>query len=347
VPLIVGGSPSGSPPDSPALHVDPNTTSSPFAGVGSVFIDAAPIGDGGGFLCSSCAIHGFTLGKQIVRDYVLMAAHCVDFEGGLDPNLAPTGDGIADVAPQQVTFVLNAGSNFSSLIEVSEIHLHPDWHGFLNTLGPEGLSLNDDVALLRLSTPVPASVPTYNLATSVSPFVELLDLAGYGESGTPAGITVGASFTVKRTGFNQADRIYLDDELTGGIELFDADFDGPDGTTNQIDLGLPGFDPALEGTLGNNVESTLGGGDSGGPGFLADFGTGNLVLGSDGRPVVYTINTFGSSTAPAYGSTFGGILVGRYASWIDSIIVPEPTSLGLAMFGFLPMAWVASRRRCG
>ena len=336
VPLIVGGTPSGSPPDSPALHVDPNSTSSPFAGVGSVFIDAAPIGDGFGFLCSSCAVHGFTIGKQQVRDYVLMAAHCLDFAGGLDPNSVSTGDGIADVAPQQVTFVLNSGSSLSSLIGVSEIHLHPNWHGFLNVGAPEGISLNDDVALLRLSTPVPAGVPTYNLATSVSPFVERLDLAGYGQSGTPAGFTVGASFSVKRTGHNQADRVYFDDELTSAFEVYEADFDGPDGSTNQIDLGLPGFDPGVEGTLGNNIESTLGGGDSGGPGFLANSGTGSLQLGSDGRPIVYSVNTFGSSNSPAYGSTLGGMLVGRYAGWINSIIVPEPTSLVLAVFGLLP-----------
>ncbi len=35
---IVAGDPLGSPADSPAARVDPNTTSSPFAGVGSIRI---------------------------------------------------------------------------------------------------------------------------------------------------------------------------------------------------------------------------------------------------------------------------------------------------------------------
>src|SRR5450432_172197 len=63
VPMIVAGDLNGSPTDNPGLHVDPNTTTSPYAGVGSLFIDAPPTGDGSGFLCSGCAIHGFTVGK--------------------------------------------------------------------------------------------------------------------------------------------------------------------------------------------------------------------------------------------------------------------------------------------
>ena len=53
-PMIVAGDPAGVPTDNPGLRVDPNTTTSPYAGVGSLFIDAAPVGDNQGFLCSGC-----------------------------------------------------------------------------------------------------------------------------------------------------------------------------------------------------------------------------------------------------------------------------------------------------
>jgi hypothetical protein len=346
LPMIVAGDPAGSPTDNPGLHVDPNTTSSPYAGVGSLFIDAAPVGDNNGFLCSGCAIHGFSLGKNLVRNYVLAAAHCLDFAGGIDENGNQTGDGTPDVAPKDVTFLLNYGGNITSQISATEIHLFPDWHGFDNVNGPEGASINDDVALIRLSAPVPIGVPTYNLATSFSGNVESITSVGYGQSGSPSGLTASASFTTKRVGENRADAVFNDDEGPANntnFEGFEADFDGPTAATNVFNLG----NPAIEGTLGNNVETTIGPGDSGSPSFLSDFNTLNPILGADGQPIVYGINTFSGSSqkfpaisAPGYGSVFGGTLVSRYASWIDSVInpVPEPSTMLLALCGMAGIA---------
>jgi len=59
-PTIFAGDPGGTPPDSPANRVDPNTSSSPFAGVVGL------INSGGG-VCSGTAIG--------IR-YILTAAHC-------------------------------------------------------------------------------------------------------------------------------------------------------------------------------------------------------------------------------------------------------------------------------
>ncbi|HEY4235611.1 MAG TPA: PEP-CTERM sorting domain-containing protein [Lacipirellulaceae bacterium] len=338
VPMIVAGDPVGVPTDNPGLHVDPNSTSSPYAGVGSLFIDAAPVGDNNGFLCSGCAIHGFTLGKTVVRNYVLAAAHCLDFAGGLDEAHNPTGDGVPEVAPKDVTFVLNFGGNITTQIQATEIHLFPDWHGFDNINGPEGPSINDDVALIRLSSPVPVGVPIYNLATSVSLNAEAITSVGYGETGSPSGLQSGsASFTTKRIGHNQVDALGNDDEgpvNNTNFEVFAADFDGPTAATNQFDLG----NPAAEATRGNNIETTIGPGDSGSPSFISDFNTLAPILGADGRPIVYGINTFSSNDSPAYGAIFGGTLVPRYASWIDSIIVPEPSSALLMLFGVIGAA---------
>jgi PEP-CTERM motif len=352
-PLVVAGDPAGSPTDNPGLHVDPNTTSSAYAGVGSLFIDAAPVGDGNGFLCSGCAIHGFSIGKTLVRNYVLSAAHCLDFAGGLDPNNQATGDGIPDVAPKDVSFILNYGGNITTQISAKSIHLFPEWHGFDNVNGPEGASVNDDVALIELSSPVPVGVPTYNLSTSFSGNVESITSVGYGESGSPAGGYVGESLTqfetIKRVGKNRADAVGSDDEGLPGntnYEVFEADFDGPTAATNVFNLG----NSAVEGTLGNNIETTIGPGDSGSPSFLSDFNTLNPTLGADGQPIVYGINTFSGTTlkfpaisAPAYGSVFGGTLVSRYASWIDSVInpVPEPSTMLLAVCGMAGLAWIS------
>jgi hypothetical protein len=342
VPMVVAGDPLGVPPDSPAAHVDPNTTTSTFSGVGSLFIDAAPVGDGFGFLCSSVAIHGFSPGKQILRDYVLTAAHCLDFEGGEDFFGDPTGDGVLDVTPSDVSFVLNSGGSPSHVITASEIFLHPDWHGFANVLGPEGESINDDIALVRLSSPLPAGVPTYNLATTFSGFVESITSVGYGESGSPSGLTIPASFVVKRIGFNRADAVFAGDETILPPEVFAADFDGPSSSTNEFDVGFPGFDPAIEGTLGNDVESAIAPGDSGSPSFLSDFDTLDLILGGDGQPIIYGINTFSTTDSPAYGSFWGGMLVSAHADWINSQMVPEPASGVLLSIGWLMLA---GRRR--
>jgi hypothetical protein len=345
LPMLVAGDPAGVPADSPAMRVDPNTTTSSFAGVGSLFIDAAPIGDGAGFLCSAAAIHGFSPGTMLARSYILTAAHCLDMLGGIDLGGNPTGDGVADVAPEDVSFVLNFGSNLSHIIPAAEIHIHPNWHGFNNVLAPEGASIQDDLAVIRLSSPLPADLPIYNIATALSPFAEAITAAGYGESGDPSGFSVAPSFAVKRVGVNQADAVLFDDELTGTFDTFVADFDGPDETTNVIDVGFAGFDPAIEGTRGNDKETVTGPGDSGSPSFLSDFFTGDLILGIDGQPIIYGLNTFATSSAPAFGSLHGGPLVPAYADWIDSVIVPEPAASAMVVAGLLGVPWVARRRQ--
>ncbi len=67
-------------------------------------------------------------------------------------------------------------------------------------------------------------------------------------------------------------------------------------------------------TLGNTIETTLGGGDSGGPSFYLD-GANYLLAG---------INTYSQNTqiaiARKFGSQGGGMNVSAYASWINSVL---------------------------
>ncbi|HJN09988.1 MAG TPA: LamG-like jellyroll fold domain-containing protein, partial [Pirellulaceae bacterium] len=281
--MIVAGDPNGSPSDSPTNRVIPNSDiSSPFAGVGSMQIQSG----GSTFICTATPIS--------VR-HVISAAHCLD----LDAN------GSIDIPPSNVDFILNYGSNISHIIESSALFVHPDWTGF------DSPSVNDDVAVIELSTPLPAGVPIYGLNSDPFVSIETLTMVGHGQSGDGInGYTVGASFSVKRGGGNDADSFELDDEGSGSREVFYADFDGPTSATNFLG-GL---------TLGNDIETTLGGGDSGGPSFIDD-GTGGIEI--------FGINTFSfqftPTPAPQFGSGAGGTIVSAYLDFINPIIAADTT----------------------
>lgn len=297
--VIVAGDPDGTPTDSPALRVDPNTTTSDFGGVGSIRIF---LPDVGAFICS---------GTPITDRHILTAGHCLDLND----------NGTIAVTPANVTFRLNFGSNQSHIIAATALDMHPDFTGFGSP------SVNDDLSLLTLSEPLPAGVPIYPLYRPTVTAGTTFTLAGYGRSGTGvSGYTVDPSFSVKRSGQNNVDDFRIDDEGGGLNESFEYDFDRP---TGNGQLGGP--------TLGNDIETTVGGGDSGGPSFVSDGG----VLKIAG------VNTFTfrfgppfgprNPNAPFFGSGGGGILVGPYASWIDGLMGPDkfwddPTggSFGLA-----------------
>jgi hypothetical protein len=249
-----------------------------FAGVGSVLVQTT---------------HGDFLGTGTLVDptHFVTAAHVLDVD-----NNGTTGEVLS------VTFNLPGGS-----LTAQKWIVNGGWTGFGHP------SVNDDLAVLTLSAPAPASVPTYPLFTG-DLRGQTLTLVGYGLTGTSAGYAAGsASVNVAHVGQNVAGvvgnyaplGIAAQDDPGGPAanEVWVGDFDGPSGD-------VLGDGPSL----GAGVETTLGPGDSGGPGFV-DVG-GQLQLAS--------VNTFTTSDAPAFGSLLGGMNVAAYASWIQSVVNSDP-----------------------
>ncbi|MFW6114248.1 MAG: trypsin-like serine protease, partial [bacterium] len=272
-PAIIAGDPDGDPPDSPSQRVDPNTPDSRFAGVGSLEVR----GEHNSYISTGTAISPL---------HVLTAAHSVD----LDNN------GTIDVTPENVVFNVNIGSHDNSDYTADELYVHPDWTGFDNP------SVNDDIAIVKLSRELPSEVPVYPL--NDVPFDEVVTatLVGYGRSGDGVnGYTTGASSTIKRWGKNDLEYYALDDEGSGVRESYQFHFDPPNSAES----------------LGNDLETTLGGGDSGGPAFIED---------ESGNPRLFGVNTFtvqfGSDTpvAPLFGSGGGGMVVSSYLDFIYDTI---------------------------
>jgi hypothetical protein len=299
VPLIVAGDPSGMPPD--PLHgtgrIDDNVPSSAYAGVGSLNVAG-----------------GRCTGSLISPIHVLSAGHCFDNDS----------NGIPDVLPGQVQFILNDDGDSSFMSGISAVNLHPDFTGFANP------SLRDDVSVVTLNDPAPAGVPIYDLWRTAVPTGAPAILVGYGNTGNGTlGQTVLGNYTTKRVGANALDFFVDDDEGSGTLEAYQFDFDFPDGSNG--DLGGP--------SLGNDVETSIRGGDSGGPAFLEQ----------NGELLIAGVNTFllGSPLDRGrFGTVNGGMLVPAYADFIDGIVGPSVPEPGLS-FITLTALTVLTRRRAG
>ena len=281
--------------------VDDNLATSPWAGVGAITIN-----------------NGTFTGALISDRYVLTAAHVVSGQVS---------------TPGNVSFTLNAGSDASQVIVAESITVFPGYTG--TSTGVDGV-WHDDLALIRLATPVSADVPVYDLfAGALSK--QTVTLVGYGASGD--GATVSADPNVKHTGQNRIDALLVDDD--GGVqkEVFIFDFDGSDPSSNVY-----GSDVSPNLTLGASVEAQFAGGDSGSPVFV-DVGGVWMIAG---------IANFNGSTTGlpgsnvTFGSIGGGSIVAPYLPWIQETLaapVPEADVYALMLTGLGLVALMASRRR--
>lgn len=310
---IEAGSATGSPPASPASRVDPNGASGLYPGVGSLELVHPTLGT---FTCS---------GSVIDDEFVLTAAHCFDLD-----NDGSVDAGITTSSMFHLNHMPTTVGTPSSSHGISNVTIHPDFGGFTAT------GANDDLGVVKLSSAVPSITPKYALRNTGISSGEALTLVGYGVSGfgDVAGVEVIPDYTVKRAGANEADLFVVDDDLPSMVnEIFIYDFDGP--------IGTGSFGGT---TLGNDVETMVRGGDSGGPALVTESGA--LVLAG--------VNTFEFElmgiTPPVgtFGAIGGGIILNSdYVSWITSIapgssVVPEPSSLALLFWSSIFLLW---RRR--
>jgi len=307
----------GALPDSPAAHVDPNVASSPFSGVVSINIRYMNAGAQESYICSGALVGS----RQVVS-----AGHCVDTNGNgalVDIN-RPGND---------VRVVFNSNGTQNAVITASKVSMNPDYQGFGNCpTGVDSFCVNDDISVITLSQDAPASAKIYKVSTAPITEGTHIIMAGYGTTGNGVdGYTAGPSFLVKRTGENYVDLFDLDDEqgLEGGNqEVYYADFDGQghDLFCEQFGICTP--------QLANNRESSIGGGDSGGPSFIME--NGELLLVAN--------NTFSGiwnddDVEGTFGTYFGGIVLGSYMDYLRTAtdgnitFVPEPGSLALLAMG--------------
>jgi hypothetical protein len=225
-------------------------------------------------------------GALIHRRMVLTAAHVV-----------------AGAPPDVVEVQVNA-SAVPLRIAAAQVHVHPGWRGFTKPFA------FDDLAIVELEDEVPRGAPIYPIFPYVPPQGVALLLVGYGASGHGSiGPAVGADPAVKRIGQNRIDRVIPRPDAPDAPSLFLYDFDGPDESTNVFDGP----------TLGNAVETSAAGGDSGAPAFVMP----------DGIPRIVGVLTFVTdilrpgTPLSTFGASGGGVLAAAAQAWLaERIAVP-------------------------
>lgn len=202
--------------------------------------------------------------------------------------------------PGRIQFQLNPGPEPLRLA-AQAVHVHPRFKGVPRQGWP-----HYDLAIVELAAPAPAHIPVYErYYGSLRPYTPLT-FVGYGASGNGnTGPTVAGRADARRVGMNRADAFVLSDEDAVPL-VFLYDFDGPGLATNT--LGGP--------SLGNAVETSAAGGDSGAPAFIVQGDYRQLVgvltfVTELGRP---------GAARSRFGGSGGGTLVSAAREWIERIV---------------------------
>jgi hypothetical protein len=268
-----------------------------------LFGAASPFNAVGALAITSGGISYKGSGTALSPNWVLTAGH----------NLDLNDNGVPD-AGLAVNFHLPGFGVFAA----SAFYTFPGFTGFGNP------SIQRDLGLLYLSTPLPSGVFFPSLQKSMQ-LGDQATLVGFGRSGYGNyGYTTSATLTDRRVGYNVVDAFTTDDLGNGFPALFRYDFDSPD------TFGQPG------GSLGNNLESLIGPGDSGGPLLLFD-GSGYSIAG---------VNTFIEGYGGRFGDIGGGIVLAPYLDWISQVTglaVPEPSGASLLLVA-LVLAFACTRK---
>lgn len=242
-------------------------------------------------------------------NWVLTAGHNVDFNDDGAPD-----DGLT------INFHLPGFTSYTS----TSVLTYPGFTGFGNP------AIHHDLALLFFDDPLPVDLayPALGLSAGIG---DVITLTGFGRSGFGSyGYTTSASLTDRRIGSNTL--AAFETETNGEGLLFRYDFDPPDGVAS----------------LGNDVETIIGPGDSGGP----------ALFPYDDRYALFGVNTFTEGYGGRFGDIGGGVALDPYWGWISETtglaLVPEPmaaagvlgvVALFLVFVRRSSVSWRAKRRR--
>ena len=231
----------------------------------------------------------------ISPNWILTAGHNLDLNDNGSPDVGLS-----------INFNLPGFGVFSA----SAFFTCPGFTGFGNP------SIQRDLGLLHLATPLPDGI-FYPSLRGVIQVGDQATLVGFGRSGYGNyGYTTSATLTDRRVGYNVVEAFTTDDLGGGFPALFRYDFDSPD------TFGLTG------GSLGNNLETLIGPGDSGGP-LLLFNGSGYSIAG---------VNTFTEGYGGRFEDIGGGVVLEPYLGWIGAttgLAVPEPSVGWLLLIGLV------------
>jgi secreted trypsin-like serine protease len=188
-----------------------------------------------------------------------------------------------------------------------------------------------DIAVVKLASQA-AGIPGYTLYRDPDPANVVIDVAGYGLTGSGATGAEPSTFGTLHTGQNELEGAYW--QMQGSPYAWDFD-DGDaahDALCAKISVCSLG--------LGSN-EASIAFGDSGGPSFYNGYliGVHSFLGRIDGADIDGLINS-------TFGELAGDTRVNIHADWIDSITaVPEPGSMLMLGSGLAGLLLAARRRR--
>jgi len=223
---------------------------------------------------------------------------------------------VQGAAASNISFQINGGTSYS--VGASNVFVNPDYTG-TTTGNLQGDPTNhNDLAIIQLAGSVGSDIPTYSLYNGPMGGQDL-NFVSYANSSS-----------VKKTGENIVNVVLPSAGNANQNYVFT--YDAP-GTGDSLGLGR---------------EAGLEHGDSGSAAFVNVNGQWQLA----------GINTFEvfyqNGPTSGYGTGGGGVAVGSYASWINSVIatqaapltpIPEPQNWPLLVAGLAVLGFTVRRKK--